>query len=311
MTVSIGPVRVGLGLLDGNEAVGRREFLDSAAAAGIDHVVNWDHVSFRGGWGTDGLVRSTADLCLNESIGAYVSVYLLALRHPVLVARQLASLGEIAPGRLVLGVGVGGDDRAEVLSAGVDPRTRGRRMDESLTVLRRLLAGETVTFHGEFFTLDEVRVLPAPAPPIPIVVGGRSDAAVRRAGLLGDGWVGVWCSANRFREATARVDAEARAAGRSLAGDLHTMQIWAGIGDGALDAEEQVRTGIEGFVKLPFDGFAKYCAWGDAAAIADYARPYLEAGCRRFNFVGCSRDPSAAAEVIGEVAGILRRLGGT
>ena len=88
----------------------------------------------------------------------------------------------MAPGRLVFGVGVGGEDPHEVEICGVDPKTRGKRMDESLTILRGLMTGEPTTFHGRFFDLDDALILPAPREPIPIVIGGRSDAAVGRAG---------------------------------------------------------------------------------------------------------------------------------
>ena len=82
------------------------------------------------------------------------ALYLLALRHPVPVAREIATLCESAPGRLVLGVGVGGEDRHEIEICGVDPRTRGRRTSESLETLRGLLSGEPVTHRGEFFAFD-------------------------------------------------------------------------------------------------------------------------------------------------------------
>jgi alkanesulfonate monooxygenase SsuD/methylene tetrahydromethanopterin reductase-like flavin-dependent oxidoreductase (luciferase family) len=98
------------------------------------------------------------------------------------VARQLANLAEMAPGRVSFGVGVGGDDRHEVEVCGVDPRTRGKRTDESLDVLQQLLAGVTVDHDGEFFSLEQARIVPVPDPPIPFYVGGRSDAALRRAG---------------------------------------------------------------------------------------------------------------------------------
>src|SRR5207245_11285741 len=135
-----GGIRYGISFLHREWAAthpaGRRRLLDSCASAGAGHVVVADHVSFRGGDGFDGLVSAGSVLAAHDTLGAYVSVYLLALRHPVPVARQLATLAELHPGRLVLGVGVGGDDRAEVIACGVDPRTRGRRTDEALAVLR-------------------------------------------------------------------------------------------------------------------------------------------------------------------------------
>ena len=128
----------------------------------------------------------------------YVGLYLLPLRHPVTVARQLATIAQLAPGRLTLGVGLGGEDRHEIEICGVDPKTRGRRMDECLHILRRLADGTPVTFDGEFFALDDALILPAPSPSIPLVVGGRSDAAVSRAARLGDGWLGIWVSPRRY-----------------------------------------------------------------------------------------------------------------
>jgi hypothetical protein len=110
-----------------------------------------DHVSFHVGLGFDGLLHTAAMLTAQPQLPVQVGLYLLALRHPVGVARQLADIARMLPGRLSLGVGVGGEDRHEFLVNGVDPRTRGRRTDESLTVLRELLTGRQVTHCGEFF----------------------------------------------------------------------------------------------------------------------------------------------------------------
>jgi hypothetical protein len=88
-------------------------------------------------------------------------------------------------------------------------------MNESLALLRRLLAGEEVGHEGEFFALDHASIRPAPAPWIPLVVGGRSDAALRRAGRLGDGWLGIWTSARRCADAIAAVAGHAADAGRT------------------------------------------------------------------------------------------------
>ncbi|TFG95215.1 MAG: LLM class flavin-dependent oxidoreductase, partial [Myxococcales bacterium] len=106
----------------------RRELLARVAASGLDHVFVADHVSFHDGFGMDGLVQAATLLASEPALSVQVGVYLLALRHPVTVARQIATLCESAPGRLVLGVGVGGEDRHEIEICGVDPATRGRRL---------------------------------------------------------------------------------------------------------------------------------------------------------------------------------------
>src|SRR6204780_2055299 len=91
-----------------------RAFLAQAEQAGIDHICCGDHVSFVAGLGFDGLVQATALAMLHPALPVYSGVYLLPLRHPVLVPRQLADITRLAPGRLIFGVGVGGEDRGEV-----------------------------------------------------------------------------------------------------------------------------------------------------------------------------------------------------
>src|ERR1700761_3549488 len=176
----------------------RRQLLRRVSDAGLDHVTMGDHVSFHGGAGFDGMVTASTLLASHESLPVIVGVYLLGLRHPMLAARQLSTLAQAAPGRLTLGIGVAGEDRREGSNAGVDPGTRGRRLDEALPLVRRLLAGEEVSHQGEFFTLEEARVLPPPQPEIPMVIGGKGEPAIRRTAAFGDGWLGMFCSARRF-----------------------------------------------------------------------------------------------------------------
>src|SRR6516165_3126887 len=174
--VDMTPVRVGLFPPVGPAAGGLPlpEMLARAAAEGVDHLCVGDHVSFFVGAGSDGLITASS-LLAQTDLPVYVALYLLPLRHPVLVARQLATIAEFAPGRLTLGVGVGGEDPHEIEICGVDPKTRGRRMDECLRIVRGLADGTPFTFDGEFFSLDEALIVPAPSPSIPLVVGGRSD----------------------------------------------------------------------------------------------------------------------------------------
>jgi len=199
-----------------HDAARLQEFVACAEDAGLDRRCLGDHVTFKGGQGFDGLQNATAAAVLSNRIEVETAVYLLPLRHPVPVARQVASLAALAPGRFVFGVGVGGDDANEVRACGVDPATRGRRMNESLAILRGLLSGEAVTFTGDFFILDEVRVQPAPHLPVPIVVGGRSSAALRRTARYGDGWLGLWVSPRRYAQACAEIAREAQAASRGV-----------------------------------------------------------------------------------------------
>lgn len=126
-----------------------------------------------------------------SSIGLATGVLILPEHHPVVMAKRLATLDLLCGGRLRLCVGSGWM-REEVEACGVDPGSRGRRMDESIDVLRLLWEPDGpggVSHHGEFFAFDAVRSHPKPVRgSIPIHVGGHSDAAARRAGRRGDGF---------------------------------------------------------------------------------------------------------------------------
>jgi alkanesulfonate monooxygenase SsuD/methylene tetrahydromethanopterin reductase-like flavin-dependent oxidoreductase (luciferase family) len=299
-------LRVGLTLASWTEvsADERRSWLARADDSAIDHVVCGDHVSFFTGAGLDGLVAATNVLSLTSRITVQTGVYLLPLRHPVTVARQLVDIAALAPGRFVFGVGVGGEDPHELEICGVDPRTRGRRMDESLTILRSLLAGEPTTLHGEHFDVDEARIVPVPPQPVPIIVGGRSDAALRRVGRHGDGWISIWISPTRFAAAREQIAAHADDAGRPVP-TQHTLQLWCGFGPDAGAARPVVASAMEGFYTIPFERFEKYTPYGSPEQVADFLLPYVEVGCRSFNLVACAADRDAALDGVDAVKRLL------
>jgi alkanesulfonate monooxygenase SsuD/methylene tetrahydromethanopterin reductase-like flavin-dependent oxidoreductase (luciferase family) len=286
------PVRIGMfppfGLLErGPEAASA--FLAQVDKAGVDHVCCGDHVSFAG-IGFDGLVQATALAMLHPTLPIYSGLYLLPLRHPVLVARQLADIDGLAPGRLIFGVGIGGEDRHEVAICGVDPGTRGLRMNECLTIVRQLLTGKAVTFHGQFFDLDEAVIAPAPAEAIPIIIGGRSDAAIRRAARLGDGWLGIWNSPRRFAAAVQMAAEEAARVSRPDPPGRHAMQVWCGLADSRKAARACLAPAMEAFYQLPFERFERYCPYGTADDVAEFLAPYAAAGCTEFNLIPQSPD---------------------
>lgn len=285
----------------------RRDVVALVADAGIDHVFFADHVSFRVGHGHDGMVVAAAVANLHPTIGIYIGVYLLPLRHPLPVARQLANLGEMAPGRISFGVGVGGDDRHEVEVCGVDPKTRGKRTDESLEILQRLLSGETFDYSGEFFQFEQARIIPVPDPAIPVYVGGRADAALRRAGRYADGWLGIWCSSERYAESIELFDRAAEERNRSIEAD-HGIQLWVGVGEDKDEAASYVGPAMEGFYRVPFDKFARYTPHGTVDNIVDFLAPYLEAGCRHFNLTPVASSSEKGIEVIAQVGERLRAM---
>jgi alkanesulfonate monooxygenase SsuD/methylene tetrahydromethanopterin reductase-like flavin-dependent oxidoreductase (luciferase family) len=283
----------------------RRALLARAAASGLDHVFVADHVSFHTGFGMDGIVQAATLLASEPTLTVQIGVYLLALRHPVPVARQLATLAESAPGRLVLGVGVGGEDRHEIEICGVDPRTRGRRTDAALEALRGLLSGQRFTQSCEFWAFEDALIRPAPAPPIPIVIGGRSDAALRRAARHGDGWLGVWCSPSRYAQTLARVREQAEAAGRKGVAWQHGLQIWVGVDDARARARERLAASMQSMYRIPFERFEKYSPYGGAKEIAEFLAPYVEAGCGSFNVMAVAPSSERAIDTMAEVKELL------
>jgi probable F420-dependent oxidoreductase len=280
-----------------------------AEAFGLDGVCAGDHVTFHG-YGNDGLITLTAIAAATERIELKTSVYLVPLRHPVPVALQCAMLDQLSLGRLVLGVGIGGEDRHEFASCGVDPRHRGARADEALQVLRALWSEDHVTFAGRHFDLQDVTVYPKPVRPIPIFVGGRSDAGLRRAGRYGDGYTGIWQSVERFREAQELARQAAADAGRDPAALEFGMQFWTSISGDRDEARALVSVGMEGMYRLPFDRFERYTPFGTAREVADFLAPYVEAGARHLNLIPVQASQEESVERAAEVRAALREVVG-
>ncbi len=285
----------------------RRRRLARAADAGLDHVFCADHVSFQGGHGADGIVHMAAMAAAEPRLAVEVGVFLLALRHPMVAARQIASLAQTAPGRITLGVGIGGEDRHEIEVCGIDPATRGRRTDVAIDLVRRLLAGEAVDGDGRFYRFTNGRIRPVPDPPVPVVVGGRSDAAVRRAGRHGDGWLAAWCSPRRFAEGVALAEEAATEAGRTGVPWRHGLQLWLGIGDDPADGQRHVGPAMEAFYGIPFDAFARYTPCGTPDQVAEQLRPYVEAGAAALNLTAVGPDPDGDIEAVAAIKSALGR----
>lgn len=283
----------------------KREVLRAMADAGIDHVGASDHVSFHTGWGIDGIVSATALAVAEPRLAVALGVYLLPLRHPVTVARQLSTFSQMTGSTLEFGVGVGGEDPHELEICGVDPRTRGRRMDECLTIIRALMTGDEFSIDGEFFQLEAARITPAPSD-ITIVAGGRADAALRRAGRLADGWIAAWVTPQRFTERRTVIENAAIEAGRDPAVLRFGFQPWVGFGADAPAARAAVAAPVEAMYRMPFEKFERYSPHGTPREVADALRPYVEAGCTSFNISPQADDWRRCVEGVAEVRELLQ-----
>ena len=178
-------------------------------------------------------------------------------------------------------------------------------MDECLQILRTLASGEATSFDGEFFSFRDALIVPAPSPRIPLVVGGRSDAAVQRAARFGDGWLGIWISPRRFAGVTQEIAEQAAGAGRDPDGFEHALNVWCGFGASREAAREPLATGMQSFYQMPFEPFERYSPYGTPEDVAGCLREYADAGCRVFNVIPCAEGYETAVAAVNELRGLL------
>jgi alkanesulfonate monooxygenase SsuD/methylene tetrahydromethanopterin reductase-like flavin-dependent oxidoreductase (luciferase family) len=177
------------------------------------------------------------------------ALYLLPLWHPVLVAEQVGTLASLGRGRFILQCAIGPADR-QFQAMGVDPRERPSRFEQSLSILRRLWAGEEVSSDGRW-KFERARIAPRPAEPVEVWIGAHAPAAIDRAARLGDGWLG---GPNLTVEQARRQleQYRERRAAHGLAGGLAAIRRDVYVGSSA----EEARATAEPIVRAGYRGFA-------------------------------------------------------
>ena len=157
-----------------------------------------------------------------RDIRVMTGIVIAPLYHPVLLAKMVASVDQVSGGRLDFGIGISGQrgTQVEFEALGIPKNTRGRRTDEMLNVMKRLWTEESVSHRGRFFEFQDVTLLPRPvqAPYPPIWVSGRSEPAMIRAALQGDGWYPYLFTNRRIKHSNEMVRQFAAEAGRELDG---------------------------------------------------------------------------------------------
>lgn len=272
---------LGLGTPPVVAAARRAEELGFDALWAGDHLISHPPV-------LDSLCALSAAAAVTSRIELGIGVLQLGLRQPAWAAKQLATIEALAPGRLRLGVGVGGKYPAEFAAAGVPRHTRGRRLDEMLRVLPDLLRGEPVDHPGPLVPVQAPGLRPAVSAPLPVTVGGRSDAALRRAARYGDQWLGIWLGPGTVRGCVRRLAALAAAYGRPA--PSAAMLVLANVSNDAAAARRDAADLVHGQYRMPLRKVERWTAYGSADDVAALLREYTGAGVSEFVLMPAAGD---------------------
>jgi len=264
----------------------------SAEAAGARALWACDHLYWHGP-ALEAFGALTVAATATAAVAIGPCVLQLPLRHAPSVAKEAAALAHLSGGRLVLGVGVG-THPGEYAAAGAEFAGRGTRLDEGIDVLRRAWAPPPEAPYAQ---------LPAPGP-IPVWVGGSSEAALRRAARRGDGWIPLFLSPAEYGAAQERLDKEADRAGRAPA--EVTRAIVAFVSVGGAGAAERGLSWMASLYALPAHRFARHLVAGDARACAGALARFVEAGASHVAVFVTADDPLLQFEdLAGEFAGLV------
>ena len=279
MKVRIG-ISLGDGALDAVSPDGMLQFIDDCERWDIDSV-----------WVSDRIAapRPTLDPVVFMSFLASrmhnmkfgTSALVLPTRHPVLLAKQLATLDFLCKGRLLLVVGIGGDDSRDFNAVGVRKEERGKRGDEAITLMKKLWAEENVNFAGQFYSVKDLTLMPRPfqrgGPPV--WVGGRSKAAFRRAGRLADGWLASSVTPGEVAAGIEAIRAHAAEAGREIPEDHYGVLVPFCF---ARDSDEALRIAGPSILRRQDISPTEFSTLGTPEQVRLKLKEFVDAGATKF-----------------------------
>jgi probable F420-dependent oxidoreductase len=274
-------VAVGVGLLDFPFA-GAGDYwrwVDMCEDGGVDSI-----------WQTDRLVSRTPILECMATMAALagrtrrlrfgMNVVSLALRDPVLLAKQCATIDVLSEGRLLPAFGIGSPLGPEWAALDIDTKTRGRRTDESLEIIARLWRDESVDFAGKYYRLNGASISPKPVQPdLPMWIGGSSDAAVKRTAKYGTGWQGGGETMEDAIRTVAAIKKALPEAGRTIDEDHYGASFPFHFGSAT---DPGVDRAMEAYAKRTGRDPTRQFAVGDAGTILDRVGEYVAGGVHKF-----------------------------
>lgn len=278
-------IRIGVGLPGWpfSSAEAFRDFVDLVETSGLDSI--WLSERLRGAGGSPEAI-ATLSLVAGRTrrIKFGTSVMVLPARDPILLARQIATLDFLSDGRMLPAFGVGLNVEAEWRAIGRGTENRGEMMDEAVHFMRRLWTEDAVTHEGRFYRSHELTITPKPRQrTVPIWFGGRTPAAYRRIGRIGDGFLGSFQSPEEIGAAVAFIRQAASENGREIPADHFGTIVPFHFGDGDVSAAVQSLSKRldPGARQSPFES---YVAWRTPEAVCRRIDEYVDKGVTKFVF---------------------------
>lgn len=250
---------------------------------GFNSIWVGDHLSFAVPI-LDPLLQLAQAAAFSTKLLVGTGVYLLPLRHPGPVAKQVASLDVLSKGRVIFGVGVAGEFESDFRAAGVPINERGPRLAESIVALRKLWSGETVSHDGKFFPFRDVKMLP---PPVqkggpPIWFGGRAEVVLKRCARIGDGYLSYVVTPEQYAKSLATI--ESHVGDRQLDRFATAHLLFAQVGDSYEEAFKSANEQLSLRYAMDFTkATQRYAAVGRPEDVAAKIREFHAAGVRQFN----------------------------
>lgn len=282
----------GTGIAPVGESARRAEALGFQTAWVGDHLISPAPV-------LESICTLSAAAAVTSKIELGIAVLQLGLRNLVWTAKQLITLDQISSGRLRIGLGVGGEFPDEFRAAGVEVKTRGRRLDEMIPFLNPLLTGESVSYSGEQVQIDCAGLRPSISAPLPLAIGGRSDAALNRTARFGDQWIGMWYGPEAISKHRERLAELANQYGRRVPGV--SLIILVNVNDDKEASAKDATGYLKGQYGLPFNVVEKWTAYGPASDVAEMIQSYVRAGVSEFILAPAASDYFEQYERLAEV----------
>lgn len=278
-------VRVGIGSTSATSMArsGRDAFLgylDTLEQQGWDSIWFSDRI-VGPVWALDPITAMAMVAAHTRKLKFGTGVLLMSVRSPVTTARSLAAIDYFSGGRLIVGVGVGQESPIEYDAMGVRKADRGKRLDEAIRLMRRLWTEERVTYQSPFVKLADVGISPRPHQAnVPIWIGGRTEAAFRRTGVLGDGWLPTQVTPQDVAVAIPRIQRYAAEVAREVPDDHFGVQLGCYLVEGGPVPMDKVSNHL---LRRRTDvGLERLHLLGTPAQVQAQMREFVDAGATKF-----------------------------